>query len=171
LNTEHDWGKDIHVIRSLDSCEGATVLRTLYNQEKNVPECHYKFTRERILAMIKEYIDSPSFTLMGGHASSAARSAATGAGAVSGSRPAPSATRYHFSCSGTGGAGTGTGNGTQRSGNTGRSPRNCQVRAIAASSPPSLLDDDSSIEPAEEMIVAKLNGECLGGCGKVHPPC
>jgi len=20
------------------------------------------------------------------------------------------------------------------------------------------------------MIVAKLNGECLGGCGKVHPP-
>jgi len=32
------------------------------------------------------------------------------------------------------------------------------------------LDDDSSVETIEEMIVAKLNGECLGGCGKVHLP-
>jgi len=75
-----------------------------------------------------------------------------------------------FSRLGTGGAGTGTGNGTQQSGNTGWSPRDCQVLAIAASSPPLLLDDDSSVEPIEEMIAAKLNGKCLGGCGKVHPP-
>jgi len=66
--------------------------------------------------------------------------------------------------------GASAGNGTQRSDNTGRSPRDRQVCAIAASSPPSLLDDDSSVEPLKEMIVAKLNGECLGGCGKVHPP-
>jgi len=32
------------------------------------------------------------------------------------------------------------------------------------------LGDDLSVEPIKEMIVAKLNGECLGGCGKVHPP-
>jgi len=41
---------------------------------------------------------------------------------------------------------------------------------IVASSPPLLLDDDSSVETIKEMIVAKLNGECLGSCGKVHPP-
>jgi len=170
LNTEHDWGKDIHIIRFLDSCEGAAVLRTLYNQEKHVPDCLYKFTRERIVATIKEYIDSPSFALMGGWASSAAQPAATSAGVVAVSRPATSATQYRFSRSGAGGAGTGTGNGTQQSGTMGRSPHDCQVRAIAASLPPSLLDDDSSIKPIEEMIVAKLNGKCLGGCGKVHPP-
>jgi len=32
------------------------------------------------------------------------------------------------------------------------------------------LDDDASVEPAKEMIAAKLNGKSLGGCGKVHPP-
>jgi len=58
LKTNRDWGKDIHVIRFLDSCEIAAVIRTLYNQEKHVPECHYKFTQERIVATIKEYIDS-----------------------------------------------------------------------------------------------------------------
>jgi len=60
--------------------------------------------------------------------------------------------------------------GTQRSGNTGRSPCHRNARAIEASAEPSLLDDDSSTKPPEDMIVAKLNGECLGGCGKVHPP-
>jgi len=34
-----------------------------------------------------------------------------------------------------------------------------------------LFDDDSSIEPADDFVVAKLNGECLGGCGVDHPPC
>jgi len=32
------------------------------------------------------------------------------------------------------------------------------------------LDDDSSTKPSEDVIVAKLNGDCLGGCSKVHPP-
>jgi len=68
LNAEHSWRKDIHIIRFLDSCEDADVLRTLYNQEKHVPDCFYKFSRERIVATIKEYIDSPSFALMGGRA-------------------------------------------------------------------------------------------------------
>jgi len=96
LNTEHNWGKDIHIICFLDSCEGAAVLRTLYNQEKHVPECHYKFTRESIAATIKECIDSQSFTLMGGRTSTAVVSAATGAGAVTRSRPTSGATRYRF---------------------------------------------------------------------------
>jgi len=171
LNTDHDWGKDIHIIRFLDSCESAAALRTMYNQEKQVPECHYKFTRERIAATIKEHINCPSFALMGCCTSAAVGSAAVGAGAVTGSCPTAGATRYCFSRSGTGGTGAGTGNGTQRSGNTGRSPHDRQVHAIAASSVPSLLDYDSSTEPSEDMIVAKLNGKCLGGCGKVHPPC
>jgi len=75
-------------------------------------------------------------------------------------------TRYCFSRS-NGGGGNG---GAQRSGNTGRSPRDCNVQAIEASTDSSLLDDDSSAEPSEDMIVAKLNGDCLGGCNKVHPP-
>jgi len=32
------------------------------------------------------------------------------------------------------------------------------------------LDDDLSTEPSDNLIVAKLNGDCLGGCNKVHPP-
>ena len=32
------------------------------------------------------------------------------------------------------------------------------------------MDNDSSTKPSEDVIVAKLNGDCLGGCGKVHPP-
>jgi len=91
LNTEHSWDKDIHIIRFLDSCEDADVLRTLYNQEKHVPDCFYKFSRKRIVATIKEHIDSPLFALMGGRArraSTAARPAATSAGAAAVSHPA-----------------------------------------------------------------------------------
>jgi len=173
LNTEHSWNKEIHIVRFLNSCENSNVLRTLYNQEKNVLDCFYKFSCERIVATIKEHIDSPSFALLGGRvrqAPTAARPATTGVGTAPVSCPAPGATRCRFSHSGAGGTGTGAGNGTQRSGATGRSPRDRQVHAIAASSPPSLLDDDASVETVKEMIVAKLNGECLGGCGKVHPP-
>jgi len=61
-------------------------------------------------------------------------------------------------------------NGTQRSGNTGQSPCDRNVCALEASMEPLPLDDDSSTKPSEDMIVAKLNDECLGGCGKVHPP-
>jgi len=32
------------------------------------------------------------------------------------------------------------------------------------------LDDDLSTEPSDDLIVAKLNGDCLRGCNKVHPP-
>jgi len=75
----------------------------------------------------------------------------------------PLGTRYCFSRASGGG-------GTQRSGNTGHSPHDRNVRAIEASAEPSLLDDDSLTESPTDMIVAKLNGNCLGGCGKVHPP-
>jgi len=79
-------------------------------------------------------------------------------------------TRYRFSRSiGNGSGGNGNG-GTQRSGNTGRSPRDRNVRAIEASADSSLLKDDLSTEPSDDLIVAKLNGDCLGGCNKVHPP-
>jgi len=172
LNTEHSWNKDIHLKRFINSCAHSDVLSTLYNQEKNVPDCTYKFARECIVATIKEHIDSPLFALLSGRTRSTptvARPATNGVNGVSAahvSRPA-GATRYRFSRSSTG---TGTGNGTQRSGATGRSPRDRNVRSIVALSPPSLLDDDSSVKTIEEMIVAKLNGACLGCCGKVHPP-
>ena len=78
-------------------------------------------------------------------------------------RPSTSATRYRFGR-------PSSGNSAQRSGNTGRSPRDRNVCALEASTEPSLLDDDLSMEPPEDMIVAKLNRKCLGGCGKVHPP-
>jgi len=38
----------------------------LYNQEKHAPALQYKFTCERIVATLKEYIASPSFILLGG---------------------------------------------------------------------------------------------------------
>jgi len=60
------------------------------------------------------------------------------------------------------------GRGTQRPGNTGRSPRDCNVRTIEAST--DSFDDDSSIEPTEDLLVAKLNGGCLAGCEVDHPP-
>jgi len=36
LSTAHNWKDDIHLIRFLDSCQNANILRTLYNQEKHV---------------------------------------------------------------------------------------------------------------------------------------
>jgi len=77
-------------------------------------------------------------------------------------------TRYQFSRST--GNGSGGNGGAQLSGNTGCSPRDRNVRAIEASANSSLLDDDLSTEPSDDLIVAKLNGDCLGGCNKVHPP-
>jgi len=56
----------------------------------------------------------------------------------------------------------------QRSGNTGRFPRDRTVCAIEALT--ELFDDDSSLEPAEDLLVAKLNGGCLAGCEVDHPP-
>jgi len=60
------------------------------------------------------------------------------------------------------------GNGTQRSGNAGRSPHHNErnARAVEALSEPSLLDDDRPDESCKEKIMAKLNGECIAGCGK-----
>jgi len=78
------------------------------------------------------------------------------------------ATRYQFSRSN--GDGSGGNGGTQRSGTTGRSPRDHNVQAIEASPDSSLLDDDLSTEPSDDLIVAKLNGDCLGGCNMVHSP-
>jgi len=111
---------------------------------------------------------SPSFVLLGGRPSVASATQPNSTAVTSlTTRPAGSTTRYCFSHSN---GGTNGGGGAQRSGNAGRSSRDRNVRALAASTESSLLDDDSSTEPPKDVIVAKLNGECLGGCGKVHPP-
>jgi len=174
LGTDHNWQDDIHRICFLDLCQNADILCTLYNQEKHVPTCQYKFKRERIVATLKEYIASPAFVLMGGRPSvaSATQGSRTTAPLAT-TRPASTgngtgATRYRFSRSN--GNGSGGNAGTQRSGTTGHSPRDRNVRAIEASPDSSLLDDDLSTEHSDDLIAAKLNGDCLGGCNTVHPP-
>jgi len=32
------------------------------------------------------------------------------------------------------------------------------------------LIGQQSTEPSDDLIIAKLNGDCLGGCNTVHPP-
>jgi len=142
----------------------------MYNQERHVLAMQYKFTRERIITTLKEYMASPSFALLGGrptvtssHPSPLATSNSTNAVTTLTTRPAGNNTRYRFSRSN-----GGSGGGTQRPGNTGRSPRDRNIRAIEAST--ESFDDDSSIKPAEDLLVAKLNGGCLAGCEVDHPP-
>jgi len=174
LGTSHNWEDVIHMICFLDSCQNSNVLRTMYNQERHVPAMQYKFKRKRIVATLKEYMASPSFALLGGRptvtsTTSSNRTTPNNSTAVTSlaTRPTGSTTRYRFSRSN---GGTNGGGGTQRSGNTGRSPRDCNVRALEASTETPSFDDDSSIEPTDDFIVAKLNGECLGGCNMDHPP-
>jgi len=117
---------------------------------------------------------SPSFTLLGGrHAvgstTTSSRSAPTNSAAVTSltTRPAGSNTRCRFRASS---GGTGSGSGTPRSSNPGRSSHDRAVRALEATTETSSFDDDSSIELTNDFIMAKLNGECLCGCGVDHPP-
>jgi len=109
---------------------------------------------------------SPSFLLLGRRPTATTPTSSTTVTSLT-TRPAGSNTRYRF---GRSNGGTNGGCGTQRSGNTGHSPRDRNVRAIEASEDSSLLDDNLSTDPSKDVIVAKLNGECLGGCNKVHPP-
>jgi len=174
LGTCHNWTDALHMICFLDSCQNAPVLRTLCNQERHVLAMQHKFSRERIVATLKEHMASPSFILLGGrpaatstHPSTRATSSNNNAVTTLTTRPAGSNTRYRFSRSNGGANG---GGGTQRSGNTGRSPRDRNVRALEASAETQSFDDDSSIEPTDDLIVAKLNGGCLAGCEVDHPP-
>jgi len=160
------------MIRFLDSCQNANVLRTMYNQERHVPAMQHKFNRERIVATLKECMTSPSFALLGGrptvtsaHPSTRATLSSNNAVTTLTTRPAGSNTCYRFSRSN---GGMNGGGGTQRPGNTGRSPRDRNVCALEASA--ESFDDDSSSEPTEDLIVAKLNGGCLAGCEVDHPP-
>jgi len=127
-----------------------------------------------MVATLKEYTASPAFVLMGGHHSTTSATPSGRATAPSATtRPASTgngagATRYQFNRSN--GTGSGGNGGTQRSGNTGRSPRDRNVRAVEASTVTPSFDDDSSLKATDEFIVAKLNGECLGGCNMDHPP-
>jgi len=144
----------------------------MYNQERHVPAMEYKFNRKRIVATLKEYMASPPFAPLGGcptvaatHSSTRATSSSTNAVTTLTTRPAGSNTRYRFSRSN---GGTNSSGGAQRPGNTGRSPRDCNIRALEAST--ESFDDDSSIEPAEDLLVVKLNDGCLAGCEVDHPP-
>jgi len=161
------------MIRFLNSCQNSGVLH-IYNQERHVPAMQCKFLRERIVATLKEHMASPSFTLSGGRhevatTAPSSRSTPTNSTAVTSltTRPAGSNTRCRFRSSS---GGTSGGSGAQRSSTAGRSPCDCNVRAIEASTETPSFDDDSSIEPTDDFIVAKLNGECLGGCNVDHPP-
>jgi len=84
------------------------------------------------------------------HLSTRASSGTNNVVATLTTRPAGSNTRYRFRRSN---GGTNGGGGTQRSGNTGRSPRDRNVRALEASTETQLFDDDSSIEPTGDFII------------------
>jgi len=116
LGTTHNWKDEIHLIRFLDSCSHSNILRTLYNQEKHAPALQYKFTRERIVATLKEYIASPSSVLLGGHHAVTPTAMSTSTGTTSAAARPSGTTRYRFSR-------PSGGSGAQRSGNTGCSPR------------------------------------------------
>jgi len=172
LGTRHDWDDPIHMTRFLNSCQNSGVLRTICNQECHVPTMRHKFMCERVVATLKEHMASPSFALLGGRI--LARSAPTinrgaPAAAVTSltARPAGSNARCRC-CTSNGGAGTERG--TPRSSNPGRSSRDRNVWALEATTETSSFDDDSSLEAADDFVVAKLNGECLGGCSVEHPP-
>jgi len=128
--------------------------------------------RERIVATLKEHMASPSFTLLGGRITTGStpttsRGAPTTAVTSLTTRPAGNNSRYRYRSSG---GGTNGGTGTPRSTNPGRSSRDRNVRALETTTEASSFDDDSSLEATDDFIVAKLNGECLGGCGVDHPP-
>jgi len=149
LSTTHNWTDEIHIIHFLDSCQNSNILHTLYNQEKHVPACQYKFKCERVVAMLKEYIASPSFVLMGGRPSvtSATQSTTTLAMTrTAGTGTGTSATRNRFSCS-NGGGGNG---GTQRSGN-------CQRASCATygRDPCTLLHERLSTDSARSRMMQR----------------
>jgi len=160
------------MIRFLNSCQNSGVLRTLCNQGRHVPTMQYKFMRERIVATLKECVASPSFTLLGGRNTAGStpttsRGAPTTAVTSLTTRPAGSNARCRYRTSS---GGTGSGSGAPRSSNPGRSSRDRNVRALEATTEASSFDDDSSLEAMDDFVVAKLNGDCLGGCGVDHPP-
>jgi len=66
LGACHNWTDALHMIRFLDSCQHTNVLRTTCNQERHVPTMQCKFSRERIVAALKEHMASPSFVPLGG---------------------------------------------------------------------------------------------------------
>jgi len=122
-----------------------------------VPSMRYKFMRERIVATLKEYMASPSFTLLGsrqtaGSTPTTSRGAPTTAVTSLTTRPAGSNTRYRYRTSS---GGTGSGSGTPRSSNPGRSSRDRNVRALETTTETSSFDDDSSLEATDDFIVAK----------------
>jgi len=96
LGTNHNWKDEIHLIRFLDSCQHAGILRTLCNQEKHVPMLQYKFACERIVATLKEYIASPSFVLLGGRHVATPTATTTSAGTTSATARPSGTTRYCF---------------------------------------------------------------------------
>jgi len=127
-----------------------------------------------MVATLKEYIASPAFVLMGGrHSTTSATPGGRTTAPSATTRPTGTgngtgATRYQFNRSN--GTGSGGNGGTQRSGNAGRSPRDRNIRAVTTSTVNPSFNDDSSLEATDDFIVAKLNGECLGGCDVDHPP-
>jgi len=103
LNTEHDWGKEIHLFPGfLWEC-GCAPHYVQSGEARAGVWCRYKFTQERSVVMLKECIASLSFTLMGGRTSAVTSSPVTGGGAVAASCPATGATCYPFARPGTGG--------------------------------------------------------------------
>jgi hypothetical protein len=166
VGTLHDWGNAFYLIRFINSCNFADYLRTIFQQERHVPECQYKFNRERIVSTLREYLNSPQFKLLGGQ-----RHAGTAVVTPVVPHTTGRTSRYRFMQSSNGGSAT------RRSGdNSGtRTPRSGdrQVRAL------DLLDADQSQDDGDEtadsdvetLHVHALSGGCLACTGHHDPYC
>jgi hypothetical protein len=162
MNTSHDWTHPVHVIRFLDSCKYSAYLRTMYDQERHVPACAYKFTRERLVTTLKEYLELPAFRLLHGRASATSTATTSHARASTTTRTADG--RFRSSS-----------NNTRRSGDSRRTPRSGDrhVRALTEDNDDDTLSDagtaDSQDDVDEDLSLHALTSPCIV-CGTVHEP-
>jgi hypothetical protein len=175
MGTVHDWKNGIHLIRFINSCNNSDFLRTMFEQQRYVKACQYKFTRERIVSTLREWLSGPQFQLLGGRQ----RAATTPAAAPVTNPHAVSNSRYKFTRGYKGGSGATKKSGDQ--GNSARSPKSGdkQVRQLK-----DLLDDDQTIDDdssdddtadtltvREVLMVNALTNGCLVCSGQHDPYC
>ena len=157
MGTKHDWTQAIHVIRFIDTCKYSAYLRTMYDQERHVHACQYKFTRERLITTFNEYLALPAFALLQG------RTRAPAAAARPAGPTRASDGRYRSNDS------TRRSSGTQRSPRSGdRNDRSLEEESVDDGSDPGdtdqLTDDDDS-----SLVMHAMTAKCIL-CDQTHEP-
>ena len=157
MGTKHDWTQAIHVIRFIDTCKYSAYLRTMYDQERHVHVCQYKFTRERLVTTFNEYLALPAFALLQGRTR-----APTAAARPTGPTRASDG-RYRSNDS------TRRSSGTQRSPRSGdRNVRSLEEESVndgsADGDADQLTDDDDS-----SLVMHAMTAKCIL-CDQTHEP-